>query len=125
MNEMQPTPDFEEKIRKAMHTPDANPEFSKRLRNELVKGPIRMKPRMIFKPAWAVAFALALVVLLVNATDIATAFGRIFGYVSGTGLVETTNGLRMLAAPVSVTREGVTVTVTQVLVYEDTAHPTP
>jgi hypothetical protein len=119
MNEMQPTPDFEEKIRKAMRVPDADLEFTKKLRNELVRGPVRMKPRMIFKPAWVVAFALALVVLAVSTPGIAAAFGRIFGYVPGTGLVETTSGLRMLAEPASVTREGVTVTVTQALVYED------
>jgi hypothetical protein len=119
MNDIQPPPDFEEKIRRAMHTPDANPEFTKQLRNELVRGPVRMKPRITFRPAWAVAFTLALVVLAVSAPGIAAAFGRIFGYVPGTGLVETTSGLRMLAEPASVTREGVTVTVTQVLVYED------
>jgi hypothetical protein len=119
MNEKQPTPDFEEKIRKAMQTPDANPDFAERLRNELVRGPVRMKPKMIFKPAWAIALALVLVVLVISAPELAAAFGRVFGYVPGTGLVETTNGLRMLAEPVSVTREGVTVTVTQALVYVD------
>jgi hypothetical protein len=119
MNEIQPTPDFEEKIRKAMCAPDANPDFAKRLRNELVRGPVQMKPRMTFKPAWAIALVLTLVVLIVSAPNIVAAFGRVFGYVPGTGLVETTNGLRMLAEPASVTRDGVTVTVTQALVYDD------
>jgi hypothetical protein len=119
MDETQPTPEFEEKIRQAMHVPDANPDFAKQLRNEMLKRAIPIKPRMVFKPAWAVVFVLALLVIVFSGPGIVAALGRVFGYVPEVGLIETTHGLRMLAEPVSITREGVTLTITNVLVYED------
>lgn len=119
MDEMKPTPEFEEKVRKAVHVPDANPDFVKQLRNQLVKGPATMKPRTVFRPIWAMAFVLILAILIFGAPEIAAAFGRVFGYVPDVGLVETTNGLRILAEPASVTRGEVTLTITQVFVYED------
>jgi hypothetical protein len=100
-----------------MHAPDANSDFAKRLRNELVRRPVKMKP--LFRPAWAMAFVLTLAILVVSAPSLAAAFGRIFGYVPEVGLVESTNGLRMLAEPVAATRDGVTLTITNVFVYED------
>lgn len=119
MNERQPTPELEEQVRTALHVPEANPDFVRKLRSELVKGPVIMKPRITFRPAWALAFVLILAVLAFSAPGIAAAFGRVFGYVPDVGLVENTTGLRILAEPASVTREGVTVTITQVFVYED------
>lgn len=118
MNDMNPSPEFEEKVREAMHVPDANPDFAKRLRNDLVRRPVKMKTRF-FKPAWALAFVFALAVIVIGVPGLAAALGRVFGYVPEVGLVETTNGLRMLAEPVSMTRDGVTITITTVLVYPD------
>lgn len=118
MNDLNPSPEFEEKVRKALKTPDATPEFANRLRNELVRRPVQMKPKN-FRPAWAVAFALVLTILAVSAPTLASAFGKIFGYMPEVGLVETTNGLRMLAEPVSSTRDGVTLTITHVFAYPD------
>jgi hypothetical protein len=118
MDEMKPTPEFEEKIRKAMRSPDVSPEFANRLRSELVRRSVKMKPK-IFKPAWALAFVLVLTILVVSAPGLVAALGRVFGYIPDVGLVETTNGLRMLAEPVSVTRDGITLTIKTVLVYED------
>lgn len=119
MSDLNPSPDFEEKVRKAMQTPNANPEFANRLRNELVRRPVKMKPRFMFKPAWVMAIVMALSVFTVSAPRLAAAFGKMFGYVPEVGLVETTNGLRMLKQPVVATRDGVTLTVTNVFVYQD------
>lgn len=119
MSDLNPYPEFEEKVRQAVDVPNANPEFVDRLRNELSRGPVKIKPRMMFRPAWAFAFVLALAVMVVSVPGIASAIGRLFGYVPEVGLVENTGNLRMLAEPVSVTREGVTVTITSVFVYED------
>jgi hypothetical protein len=119
MSDLKPSSEFEEKIHKAVDVPNANPEFINKLRNELARRPVKMKPRMIFKPAWAVAFVLALTLIVISVPGIAAAFGRVFGYVPEVGLVESTNGLRMLAEPVSVTRDGVTLTITNVFVYPD------
>lgn len=118
MSNLNPSPEFEEKVRKAMQTPEANPDFAKRLRNELVRRPVKMKTKY-FRPAWAVAFVLALAVVVVSVPGLAAALGRVFGYVPDVGLVETTSGLRMLAEPVSSTRDGVTITITNVFVHPD------
>ena len=119
MNDIQPSPDFEEKIRKAMKVPDADPEFVKKLHNELARGPVKMKTRFLFKPAWAVAFVLALAVMLVSVPGVTGAIGRLIGYVPEVGLVENTGDLRILDRSYSMTREGVTLTINYVLVDKD------
>lgn len=119
MNQTQPSPEFEETIRAAMDVPNPSPEFVKKLHNELAKGPVHMKPRFMIRPAWVVAFVLALVVLAVSMPSVTAALGRLFGYVPNVGLVENTGNLRILAEPVSVERDGITLTVQNVIVYED------
>jgi len=119
MSDLNPTPEFEEKVRQAMETPGANPEFVKQLRIELARRPVRMKPRFVFRPAWAMAFIMVLAVLVVSVPGVASAIGRLFGYVPGVGLVENTGELRMLAEPVSLMRDGVTLTIDHVFIYED------
>ena len=119
MSELQPSPEFEEKVRKAMDVPNANPEFVNKLHNELVRGPVKMKSRFLFKPAWAVAFVLALAVMLVSVPGVAAAIGRLIGYVPEVGLVENTGDLRILDQSYSMTREGVTLTINYVLVDKD------
>ena len=47
------------------------------------------------------------------------ALSRALGYVPGVGLVENTTGIRILAEPVAVTQEGVTLTITNLIAYED------
>jgi len=65
-----------------------------------------------------VALLLTLLILIVL-SGVAYALGKVLGYVPGVGLVENTGNLRMLAEPSSVKRDGITVTVTQVMVYDD------
>ena len=119
MSEFNISPEFEEKVREAVSVPSARPEFVNQLRNELARRPVKMKPMFIFRPAWAIAFVLVLAVIAGSVPGVSAAIGRLFGYVPEVGLVETTNGLRMLAEPVSVTREGVTLTVKSVFVFAD------
>ncbi len=119
MSDFNPSPEFEEKVRKAVDVPDAKPEFVNKLRNELARRPAKMKSRFMLKPAWAFAFVIVALTLIASAPAAVNALKKIFGYVSGVGLVESTNGLRILAEPVSVTRDGVTLTITNVFVYQD------
>lgn len=63
--------------------------------------------------------AVIVLLILLALSGVAYALGRAFGYIPGVGLVENSEGLRMLAEPVSITREGVTLTITQALVYPD------
>lgn len=60
--------------------------------------------------------ALAILILLVTLsllTGIAYAIGRSLGYIPGVGLVEQGADIRVLSEPVSLTREGITLTVEQ------------
>ena len=68
------------------------------------------------RPVMAILLAIFTLLVLSGA---AYALGRTLGYLPGYGLVDNTSGLRILAEPVSVTRDGVTLTVTQALVYPD------
>ncbi|MGE5251511.1 MAG: hypothetical protein ACM3QS_15015, partial [Bacteroidota bacterium] len=119
MSDKQPSPEFEEDIRRVMRVPDADPAFVRRFRAELIGRPLKGKPRWAFRPAWALAAVLALAVLVVTMPSVAAAIGRLFGYVPSVGLVENSGNLRMLAEPVSVQREGVTLAITTVFVYSD------
>ena len=119
MSDLNPTPEFEEKVRRAMSVPDANPEFVNNLRNKLARRPARMRTSFIFRPAWAMAFVMALTVMTLSVPGLAAAIGRLFGYVPDVGLVENTGSLRTLAEPASVMRDGVTLVIKNVFVYED------
>lgn len=121
MDEFNIPPEFEEKIRKAVEAPNANPEFVQKLNAELARRPVRMKSRFVLKPAFVLAFAFAIVAiaLIVSMPSVANALKRLFGYVPGVGLVENTGNLRMLAEPVMVTRDDVTLTISTVFVYAD------
>jgi hypothetical protein len=119
MSDLKPSPEFEEKIRKALDVPNADVEFVNKLRNQLAGRPVKMKSRFMMKPAWAYAFVIVALALIASAPSAVTALKRLFGYVPGVGLVENTGNLRMLAEPVSVTRDGVTLTIKNVFVYAD------
>ena len=64
------------------------------------------------------AILIALLILLVL-TGVAYAIGRSLGYIPGIGLVENVSGMRVLAEPVSLTREGISLTLEEVLAYPD------
>jgi len=119
MSDINPNPEFEEKIRRAVAVPNARPEFVNKLRNELAGRPVKMKSQFIFRPAWALAFVLALAVMIVGIPGVAAAIGKLIGYVPNVGLVENTGDLRILDQSYSMTREGVTLTINYVLVDKD------
>jgi hypothetical protein len=67
-------------------------------------------------PKWKLAWTVILVLLgLSIVTGVVYAIGRMTGYLPGIGFVQT-NSLRVLAEPVSQTRDGITVTIEQVIV---------
>jgi hypothetical protein len=68
------------------------------------------------RPATAVLAGLLALALL---SGVAYAVGRSLGYIPGIGLVEPGPGLRVLAEPVVVERDGITLTVTQGLASSD------
>ncbi len=119
MSEFNPSPEFEKQIRQAVEVPDADPEFVKKLQTELAYRPAIRKPRFALKPAWAFAFVLVALLTIAATPAAVNALKRLLGYVPNVGLVENTGHLRILAEPVSVRRDGVTLTISSVFVYED------
>lgn len=75
---------------------------------------IPMQPRTRVITAATLAAIVLLIVLFSTVPGLAEAVGRWFGYVPGVGFVRE-GQIRTLAGPVSLTREGVTVTVEQVV----------
>jgi len=96
----------------------ANSDLAPRILARIQKGKEKtMQPRM---KVLAIAFVLLLVflIVLVSVPSVAAAIQRWFGYVPGIGLVSD-GQIRVMAEPVSVTREGVTVTVDQVVINQE------
>jgi len=71
---------------------------------------------------WALA-VLALVTLVVLATQptVVNALKRLFGYVPNVGIIDQSSEVRVLTGPVTVTREGFTVTVEQAVLNREKA----
>lgn len=68
------------------------------------------------KPAWMILFVLLALALL---SGVVYAVSRSLGYIPGVGIVEQGASLRVLSEPVTLTREGVTVTVTSATLAPD------
>ena len=68
------------------------------------------------RPALAILIAVLALLLL---TGIAYAIGRSLGYIPGVGIVEQGTPIRVLAQPVSVTRDGITLTITSAVLTMD------
>jgi len=93
----------------------ANANLAPRILAHIQKGKEKtMQTRM---KVFAIAFflLLAFVIVLVSVPSVAAAIQRWFGYIPGIGLISE-GQIRVLDEPVSVTREGVTLTLEQVLV---------
>ena len=123
MNDFAPSHQLEDKIHAAVAVPPARPEFVDRLHTDLMHR-ANMKDRkalrpFYMRPAWIAL--LAVITLLIGSTLIIgprrvyAAMRQLFGYIPGVGIVEQSNGIRILAGPVSVEQSGITVTVEQVV----------
>jgi len=78
------------------------------------KDTVNMNPKL--KLAWTIALVL---LVLLAISGVAYAVGKMLGYIPGVGLVEQGAPIRVLAEPVSVTRDGVTVAVSQVTITSE------
>ena len=89
------------------HVPDdinLYPRIAARLQRKTVMQTLRAKPALLI---------LLVVLAFAFLSGVVYAVGRSLGYIPGVGLVDQTAPLRVLAEPVSVTREGITLTVEQ------------
>jgi hypothetical protein len=119
MSDYRPSPEFEKLLRQAVSVPDPAPEFVEDLQTRLSQEDAKMIPkprRLTPRLAWALAAALILfiIVMLANSPTVVEAMKRIYGYIPGVGMVDQNATIRVLAEPVSQTREGVTVRVEEV-----------
>lgn len=74
----------------------------------------RKTPMLTLRTRPVLAMLIALLVLLAL-SGVTYALGRMFGYVPGVGIVERSAPLRILAEPVVVERDGLTITVSEVV----------
>lgn len=120
MADMQQFNDLENQIRETVRVPDANPEFVAHLRGRLDRLPAPQKqPWFILRPAWVVAIVLAVLLIAASLPGAANAIRQVFGFIPGIGLVEQSSPQRVLESPIAVTRDGVTLTIQQVIDYAD------
>lgn len=124
MEQLKPfSPEFEQEIRAAMAIPDDHEhEFLTTLKKRILdeSTPQRMPRRPFFvRPAWGVALlvllALLTVFVVVGPQRVLAAVRGWLGYIPGIGFVQTETTLRVLAAPVEQERDGIVVTVEQVV----------
>ena len=69
----------------------------------------RKSPMTILRTRPVVAMLIALLILL-TLSGVAYAIGRSLGYIPGIGIVDQSTPIRTLAEPVSLTRDGITIT---------------
>lgn len=123
MNDYTPSTQLEAKIRAAVAVPQALPEFVSRLQTDLLhqadlKNRKALRP-FYLRPVW-IAFLVVITLLIASTLIIGprrvyAAMRQLFGYIPGVGIVEQSSGIRLLAEPVSVEQDGITVTVNQVV----------
>jgi hypothetical protein len=69
-----------------------------------------------------VLFALIAIVLVIGPERVYAAVRQLLGYIPGVGIVDQSGPIRVLAEPVSQTREGITITVTSATLTSDRTH---
>ena len=107
-----PSSEFATNLEKRLHA---------RLIEKLNNMSEKSEPRRFNRFAWGVGiFLIALLVgLSFTSPTIVSAMKRLFGYIPGIGLVEQDSQLRMLAEPISQTRDGITITITEAVLSAD------
>lgn len=123
MNENYSTPQFEESIRKSFGVPEIRSKFVDEVYGNLMQQAVakskKTHPFLGLRPAWTITFAiLALMIigtLVIGPQRVYAAVLQLFGYIPGVGIVDQNSPIRLLAEPVSITRDGITVSVNQVV----------
>ncbi len=128
MSDPTPTPQFEDEIRTAVAIPPAREEFvqnlQERIRSQATAAPRRYHPGY-WRPAWAAVFVIALLeiaILAVGPQRVAAGVRRMLGYLPGVGIVDQSVSIRVLAEPVTVARDGMSITVTSATLTGDRTH---
>ncbi len=125
------TVSLEEKLKAAVQMPQPRPEFLSSLRTQLAAEttrPISLSKRLfsfLHRPAWSaglITMLLAISFFAVGSQQVFAAVRELLGYIPGTGIVEQNTNMRILAEPVTVTKEGVSITVKGAVLAGDKTH---
>ena len=112
---------IEKDIQLLLTPQDDSKEFLSSLRGQVLQKytPLQSKPTFFaFSPVWIPTIILIMAVtaiLIIGPQNVYASFMRLLGYVPGMGLVEQDSTIRILAEPVKLTRDGITVSVNQVI----------
>lgn len=118
MNSLTPLTPFENKIKQSLAQPDLPADFKAGLRAKISANPTaRSATRRPIRWVYALAplMLLLAVVFDVGPHDVWAQIQKLFGFLPGHGLVDQTKPLRVLAEPVSQTKQGITVEVNSAL----------
>jgi hypothetical protein len=125
MTDNVPISQFEEEIRAAVAVPQARAEFIDDLHAQLLHRASSKAghSRSIFlRPIWVMVFIAAIFlagILLIGPQRVATAMRSLIGYLPGVGIVDQSAPIRILAEPVSLTRQGITVSINRATLTAD------
>ena len=124
---------FEDKVRAAVETPAPSDEFVQDLWTRVARASTASRAsqkggtgRRRLSPAWIgvgiVLAALVVATLIIGPMRVYAAVRQLLGYIPGVGIVDQSAPIRVLAEPVSQTREGITITVTGATLTSDRTH---
>ncbi|MEI7849366.1 MAG: hypothetical protein WCK35_26445 [Chloroflexota bacterium] len=127
MDEWTSNPQFEENVRESFGVPHIRSEFVDQLYADLKQRAAAKRPkhRLFFglRPAWIAAvviFSLIMIATLaIGPQNVYASVLKLFGYIPGVGIVDQSRPIRVLAEPVTITRDGVTITVTDAVLSAD------
>jgi hypothetical protein len=118
----------DQQLRAAMDLPVPDIGFAEQLRDQLNSEAKTIQTQLVPRRhrlghQWAFALGAAIVIVAILAVSTSTVMvamkQRVVGYIAGLGLVKEDPKLRVLGEPVSLTRDGITITVQQALLYQD------
>jgi hypothetical protein len=127
MNERSSTPQFEESVHQSFGVPEIRSEFVDHVYGELMhQADVKSRKSRRFlglQPAWTVALAILTLIiigtLVIGPQRVYAEVVKLLGYIPGVGIVDQSTPIRVLAEPVSVTRDGITITVTSATLTGD------
>lgn len=130
MNEWTSTPQFEENVRQSFGVPEIRSVFVDQVYGDLMQRAATksQKSRPVFKlrPAWIAVLVFVILLtactLIVGPERVYNAVRQLFGYIPGVGIVDQSSPIRVLAEPVSITRDGISITVTSATLTGDRTH---
>ena len=124
---------LDEKLRTITQIPGPRPEFVEGLWARIAAQSASALPsvperprRRLARPAWyalgLLVVGLVILTLVIGPQRVFAAVRELLGYIPGVGIVDPSGGIRVLAEPVSATRDGVTLTVTGATLAADQTH---